>query len=368
MRIVHLSDIHLSSSNYQEFKNSFENALINDLMAFNESKKIDVIVITGDLVDRGGHSLYDIVEYNDKEKYPSPYDIFEEVFITPIINALKFSKDNFLFIPGNHDVDESTILLKDEFELNKNIDNLSVNNYLKENVNLKHSNRIKEFKEFEFKFHAENNSYIFTNNQSTFIYNFDHNNSIGFLLINDSWRCSSIKLQNAKNKLFVGMQQFYDGMKSLQRSNTNINVLLIHHPTDNFFEKEEIEGFLTKNEIELMLFGHNHSEKPDIFYSAYGNCHNFRGKASLSNPEETDINYIPGYQIIDIDFIAYKIIEIHYRMYNNKASCKKFVYDNLIADNGIDKNRTNNFKGFNFYRENEKKVLKPEKDKNQFIS
>jgi len=126
MRIVHLSDIHLSKSNFDEFKNTYCEALIRDLISFDKEKKIDIIVITGDLVDRGGHSLYSIDGFEDKSIYSNPYSIFEKIFINPIISALGFSKENFLFVPGNHDIDEREILIKEEYDLKKilSIDNI----------------------------------------------------------------------------------------------------------------------------------------------------------------------------------------------------------------------------------------------------
>lgn len=366
MRIIHLSDIHLSESNYLEFKNNYLNALIKDLLLYNRTKKIDIIVITGDLVDKGGDSLYKIDGYEDKAIYPSPYDIFEEIFISPIISALGLSKENFLFIPGNHDIDESGILLKEESDLIKNINIGNTNNYLKENLTLKHSNRIKLFKEFESRFHNTNPNYIFSNNQSTYIYEYN-GIAVGFLLVNDSWRCKSIKL-HTDSKLFLGMQQLYDGLKSLQTNNTILNVLLFHHSIDDFIEKDDIEGFLMRSDIEILLYGHYHSNKTNVFYSSNGNCLGFRSRTSLLNPNEINPDFKSGYQVFDIDLGIYKIIEVHYRVYNNKPDSKSFIPDNTIVEGGIDKNKTNNFKGFDLYRENRTPVLSKTLNPNQFKS
>lgn len=355
MRIIHLSDIHLSESNFLEFKNNYLNALINDLISYNKAKKIDIIIITGDLVDKGGHSLYKIEGYEDKESYPSPYDIFEEIFIHPIISALQLSKENFLFIPGNHDIDENGILLKEESDLIKNVSVGNINKYLKENLTFKHNFRIKGFKDFESRFHSTNTDYRFSNNESTYIYKYG-DATVGFLLVNDSWRCKSIKL-HTDSELFLGMQQLYDGLKRLQSDNTDLNILLFHHSIDNFIEKEDIKGFLVRSDIEVLLYGHYHSNDTNIFYSSHGNCHGFRSRASLLNPNETNTEFKSGYQVFDIDLTSYRIIEIHYRVYNNKPDSKKFIFDNTIVDGGIDRNRTNKFKGFEFYRENRNSTL-----------
>jgi 3',5'-cyclic AMP phosphodiesterase CpdA len=57
MRIVQLSDVHLSKENLEDLKNYYLQALIDDLKKFQAEKPIDVILFTGDLVDRGGESL-----------------------------------------------------------------------------------------------------------------------------------------------------------------------------------------------------------------------------------------------------------------------------------------------------------------------
>lgn len=334
MRIVHLSDIHLSSCNCNDFENYFRDALIVDLLKFNNPKKIDVIVITGDLVDRGGHSLYEIDKYKDKKIYPSPYYIFEEVFITPIIKELNFPKENFLFIPGNHDIDESSILLKDEYEFTKNLNFENIDNKLKENFNFKHSERIRQFKEFEEYFHDGQSNYKFSNNESIFNYNYDGVN-IGFILINDSWRCRSQKF-DIDDKLMFGYNQFYTGLNKLKEFDTKVNIALIHHPIDDFQEKIAIVRCLNTSNIGFYLHGHYHSSDFKKHYEgSIDKCFGIRGRASLNNVNESNSSYQPGYQIIDLNFLfSVKITSIHYRQYQYELNY--FDIDASACSNGID--------------------------------
>ena len=350
MRLVHLSDIHLSEDNYTEFQNEYKKSLIKDLLFYHKDIPIDLIIITGDLVDKGGHSLFKIIEFKD---YNSPYDIFEEVFINPISQQLGIDKHKFLFIPGNHDVDEKEILLFEEKELIKNIDKKNVNKYLLENKLFKHSHRIRKFKEFEERYHSGNTNYLYSPNQSTYIYE-ENDSKVGFILINDSWRCKSVKLrleEEDDNKLYFGIQQLYDAVHFLDKNNTQLNICLLHHTLANYKETEEVEGILNRQNIELFLHGHFHNTKTNILYTPHGNCKGFRARAALFKPEEVDSEYHPGYQILDFDLITYKLTAVHYRKYNYKNYSKEFISDTDTApDNGIDRNDSNNKKGFELPR------------------
>lgn len=366
MRIVHLSDIHLSKSNYDEFQNNYKNALIKDLLEYNRSSPIDLIVITGDLVDKGGYSLFEIPEF---ETLNSPYDIFEEVFLKPIISALNIDKHRVLFIPGNHDVDEKEILLFDESELVKNINNTNIKKYLSENIVFKHSHRIRKFKEFEEKYHDGNLNYKYSPNQSYFVFNdLNSNTKVGFILINDSWRCKSIKLAKDDGKHYCGMQQFYDGLEFLDSLNTELNICLLHHSTDDYIDGNAIKGILQRKNIELFLYGHFHNTDTNVLYTPHGNCKGFRGRAALFKPEEIVSKYHAGYQILDIDLNTFILTQIHYRKYDNSESSKSFIMDLETAPNyGVDKNNSNNDKGFELQREG-RKNKKSELDINQFKS
>lgn len=362
MRIVHLSDIHLSKSNFDELKNTYCEALINDLISFHEEKKIDIIVITGDLVDKGGGSLYDIDGFEDKSIYTSPYSIFEKVFINPIIDALGFSKNNFLFVPGNHDVDESEILLKEEYDLTKSLNTDNIDDHLKRNVSFKHSKRIKAFKEFEENFHRENSNYLYSSNQSIFCYNYEGVN-IGFILINDSWRCRSQKL-DCDDKLLFGANQFFNGLNTLGGYGTKLNIALFHHPVDDFTESKEIERCLNISNISFYLYGHYHSNDfKKHYHGSLDSCFGIRGRASLNKINESHYSYQPGYQIVDLDLqIKGKITGIHYRKY--KYDYNNFVYDTDACPSGIDKGPSD--KGIDL--KSELQAKKYSLDKSQFTA
>ena len=351
MRIVHLSDIHLSISNYDEFNDNYRYALINDLLEYHNSIPIDLIVITGDLVDKGGYSLFEIAGFESEK---SPYDIFEKVFLNPIILALKIDKHKILFIPGNHDIDERKILLCEENDMVKNIQGDNIKKYLSENIDFKHSERIRKFKEFEQKYHTGNPNYIYSSNESTYIFQDKQGIKVGFILVNDSWRCKSIKLHGEEDTFYFGLQQLHDGVKILDTAQTKLNVCLFHHSVSNYKEKTEVERALSNKNIELFLYGHYHSSKFEKLYtSSYKSSLGIRGRAALFKPKEISSEYQSGYLIIDIDLELYKISEINYRQYKYKFC--HFDIDTDAGLGGIDKGP--NGKGIQLQREGRENTI-----------
>jgi len=349
MRIVHISDIHLSENNFDEFHDNYLEALINDLADFHSTNKIDLIVITGDLVDKGGHSLLGMKEFKGID---SPYEIFEKVFIKPISSILGLGNENFLFIPGNHDIDENGILWVDEKSLKEDINKDTIKQQLELNkLDFNSSNaRIKSFKDFEETFHKDTIDYDYTNNESVYVYQDDSNRKVGFILVNDSWRCSTCNLEDKKlNNHFFGSKQLYWAIEKLQKKNLDLDriICLFHHSVEDFTEKNEVMKFLINKDVDLFLFGHHHSIKSEKIYNPSGTCIGFRGRAALNKPDEQIDKFQPGYQIIDIDLFSNRISQIHHRKY--VFDNPQFVYDTQSAPpKGIDNNSPYGGNGYEF--------------------
>jgi Icc-related predicted phosphoesterase len=335
MRIVHLSDIHLSASNFEKLNNYYLDILIDDLKNYHKSKTIEIIVISGDLVDKGGRSLIEIEPFKSRG-VKNPFLIFQEVFIDPICDSLNLKKDKVLFVPGNHDLDEGTIKLVEERNILGKINPDNSSSFLAENnIQFTHSKRVREFKEFEETYHAKNDDYDYTNNESTFFYQANDGQKIGFILMNDSWRCKSVKLLDEKQpfKHIVGCQQIYNASSNLDFRNPDFTLCVMHHSLKDFKDEHEIDKALKHKNISAVLNGHYHSN--DIIPPTNGSDYlTLRCRASFNSPNEKHVEYIPGYQILDIEsgFLS----RIHYRIYSDKYN--RFSPDtvNTIAQNGVD--------------------------------
>lgn len=347
MRIVHISDIHLSADNFHDFENSHRKALLDILeIEHTKEKNINIIVITGDLVDQGGHSLIEMTRFTTKD----PYEIFENEFILPIKDRLNLKNHNFMIIPGNHDIDESGILWVDEKKLQKveterdksMANERSINKIVDDNeFNFNRFNeRIKKFKEFEERFHnGYPDKYKYTKNQSSYIYEYTEDIKVGFALINDSWRCSTCELKkystlDPPKGLYFGVKKQLD--RTLNHlSDTTLNVILTHHPIDTYAENTDFENYITNKDFHIHLYGDKHSHQMNKHISSIGECFGLRARAVLNNPNETLSKYQPGFHIIDICFDKNIVDCVTY--YKYIAERFEFVEDTDITKGGKDK-------------------------------
>ena len=257
MRIIHLSDLHLSKDNLSSLKQFYLTALLKDLNNWQKEKPIDLIVLTGDLIDKGGSS------FKDGEDV---YDIVEKEFITPILQELKMDKSRFLFIPGNHDVIESKIEDLTESGMIDKFDNIDrINKYLDDNKAIIHTGieRIKTYTEFEKKFYTGNTDCYLTNFESCFVVDIG-GEKVGIGAFNSAWRCSS-KLP--ADKLLFGTKQVLNANDYFKSKDTKLNIALIHHPIEHISEvdKNELTSFLHTNKFHILLCGHTH--KADNVYT-----------------------------------------------------------------------------------------------------
>jgi hypothetical protein len=330
MRIIHFSDIHLADKNYHYFVTVFRKALINDLKSQLTLGSFDLIIISGDLVDKGGFSLYNIREYKGREHEISPFQIFEQLFIEPISIELSIPKSKFLFVPGNHDVDENVILLKQESMLIEKIIacNHQISEIIEENeANFEYSKRIERFKKFEKGYHSTNDKYLYTNNQSTFIYQADNGVKYGFLLLNDSWRCKSVQLLIEEKKSFklnLGSKQIYDGLNSLKMQNVDVKICVMHHPLEKFNDCKEIKALFIK-EIDLVLYGDLHESDFNIPQEIMGNYIACQSKATYNNHLQKDVDYRSGYQIYELS--KYALVSAEFRDYDGRTNQSRFLPD-----------------------------------------
>lgn len=321
MRIIHLSDLHLSKDNLSSLKQFYLNALLKDLTNWHRDKKIDLIVLTGDLIDKGGSS------FKDEENV---YDVVEKEFITPILETLKINRNRFIFIPGNHDVVESKIEDLTESGMIDKFDNIDrINKYLDEHKTSIHTGieRISAYSEFEKKFYGGNTDCYLSNFESCFIVDID-GEKIGIGAFNSAWRCSS-KLPS--DKLLFGTKQVLNANDYFDSKGTTMNIALIHHPIEHISEvdKNELTSFLHTNKFHILLCGHTHKGDNVYTFGTRNKLFTSVAKTAFSNPRENVDTFKAGYSVLDFDKSSIGDIDI-------KCNFRKYIHNRVEFDKDVD--------------------------------
>ena len=317
MRIIHLSDIHLNKEKLDDLRQYYLTSLIKDLKKENEVKKIDLIAITGDLIDQGGLSF----------KGEDFYKIFDEQFITPIANATSVPKTRFFFTPGNHDVIDTEIDQIYENGLLASLTSIeATNNFIKRwrNKNYTALNRIDIYKKFEAIYYTEYPEKKLSNFESCFITEIEKK-KIGIITFNSIWRFSR-KL--AKESLVLGTQQILDANDYITLNNCDFVIALFHYPLDKYaeFERKEIQNFLQNLNFDLILIGHNHSVEIEQNSRNDGNIFISIARTAFSDPRQKITQFKPGYSIIDINLDTLA----------GNCFFRRYVHDRLEFDKDID--------------------------------
>lgn len=301
MRIIHLSDFHLTSNSISDLNDFIMRALIFDLKEQNKRQKIDLIIFTGDLVHQAGNSFSQDIEL--------AFYSFVENVIDPILVALQLERDRFLFVPGNHDVNRNLDSKYIEDGLRTSLNSIeSVNDYiLKQDEEGR--KRILPFKVFERDFHGSfKGEFKITDFESNYILNIN-NEKIGITCFNSSWRCYD---DEDKNRIILGEKQITRSIDLL--SECDIKIALIHHPLDWLanFEIKAIESMINR-EYNMLFCGHVHEGSAWSKSNLYGDLFFSIAPANWTYAiRSNDNNYCNGYSIIDYEG---REIKINHKIY-----------------------------------------------------
>lgn len=349
LRILHLSDLHLVKDNP-----TMDTLLMYLNRTMDEIQKdggIDLVIFTGDLIDRGGASFGDI---------NTAFKKFEEVVITPILEKLRLSKDRFVFIPGNHDTenDIGKQYMKIGF-LGENLHDdhekiISIKNSPKNHDIVRA--RTKAFKDFEKLYYTESlrENYQYGDFDSNFRFDI-RGSKIGITSLNSVWFCG---LDDDK-KLFLGADQITNSQVFL--SDCNIKIVASHIGYDLLTEAESKHA---KEAIahcyDLNLSGHTHSLDDDFIVIPSGDyCMNITSAGTLcDNILKRDENYKNSFQVIDV--IAPQ--EFYVRKYQQKLGME-FSLDLNFGNQGIWHHQYNSQKAKNKAKADElKEQIEQEKE------
>jgi len=302
MNIIHISDIHFEldkNGNLTYKKEQLYNAIVKDLE--NNIDDDTIMVITGDLINKGGLNFDQMSPFNDFKKY----------FIDRIIKSFPSLSKKIFIVPGNHDIIRGKIdniiyngILKtfeDNYEKGDNFIIGNQDNYEK----LKH---IESYKNFEKNFYKDYSDVKITNFHTTAIVKTDNLN-FGVACFNSAWLCSP-NGQDDYGNLILGRSQIEEALKNIKE--TDIKIALFHHPIQ-FFKEEDQENIkpLLFDNFDIILNGHSHKIQSGYHQTLEGNTFISISPAVLGL-KDNDFKFPTGYTIIKINKNRY---EVYYRKY-----------------------------------------------------
>lgn len=309
VRIVHISDIHFDENYSTDIKKFILNPLVNDLKKYNAAKKIDLLLISGDLINKGAGTNDPIITFLE----------FEEAVINPILKAINLTNNSCFFVPGNHDIVRTLDSKFIEKGIDASLTNIeSINQYIDANFRSCISEvdgikRLAPFKEYEANFYQNyDEPFSLTNFGSSFIKTVN-DTKIGITCFNSAWRSYDSSFD--KGKLLLGERQITTSMEFIK--NTDIKIAIIHHPLDWFHdvEKPYIKSFIDRD-YDMLFCGHVHEGNSLLKITDLYNS--IAISVAPANWEYgircNNSNFSNGYAIVDYE--ADLEITIHNRIYS----------------------------------------------------
>jgi predicted MPP superfamily phosphohydrolase len=321
LRILHLSDFHLNKKNLEDWNYFVKDSFLSDLKRIDSEAKIDLVLFTGDLIDKGG---------NDFESIEKAFQEFRLNAIEPIINCLNLSIERFLIIPGNHDLDIKAdkefidLGLRSFFNSSEKIQDLIKNGKNGDYVGFE---RIKPFKKFETSLYSEVTNCKLSCFDSNFILDIN-GKKIGISCLNSSWRCYDS--QTDKGIIVVGDTQLASAHSFIK--DCDIKIALIHHPYDwiSEVEKNVIHNHLLTN-YNLMFVGHVHEGQTNVETNYAGSLFVNVAPGALTDIRSDSRRYSTGFTIVDY-VEEEKKVNCNFRRYHHHS--KKFIDNTDLGENG----------------------------------
>lgn len=271
------------------------------------------------MVDKGGGGYKSIQE---------AFNLFKIEVIDFICNEMALPIENFLIVPGNHDVVRKNDSPKMELgnrEFFKNYNNiLSAQKEILDNNDREGVKRIVPYNEFEETLYFGKNRY------TSFLgsaFKYEMNGiSIGVGCLNSAWRAYD---DDDKNYLILGEEQLNRCSNYIKKC--EIKVALMHHPTDWFsLEKNIISSHINKD-YDLLFVGHVHESSTMIQTGFTGTLFTDIASSCTSDIREDCKAFSNGFSLVNFNK-KNGTIDCSYFKYNHDN--KEYVLNTALGDNG----------------------------------
>lgn len=291
MRILHFSDFHLRPDGLGKRSMDIFHRMMEKLQEINQEENIDLVIFSGDMIDKGGKN-FTVPLYRC-------FQDFEKNIIKPLVELLHIGYHQFLFVPGNHEVDR---IRKDKNMEPKTNNDDDIEYFLSTNSTVP---QLLDFLCFQREYYeAHKIEGMLVDNkglQMTLILPLNNGIKVGVSLLNSAWMC---KGDEDKGNIKIGTSQINQSWPLIR--DCQVKIAVAHHHYDFLEESEslKISGILHAH-YDILAVGHTHGmrakyendEKGCIFISvAAGNLYD--------NLHKEDPMYKNGFTILDFNEVA----------------------------------------------------------------
>jgi predicted MPP superfamily phosphohydrolase len=318
MKVLHLSDLHLSAKQ-QHDEEIVLKAAIDAISAHrNEAGAFDLLIFSGDLVNRGG----------DQNVFKTATSTFIERFLV----AAGVSANQFVVCPGNHDIDRDVVRKVPYVEagLLKTLTNRSdINKFVDDHWSQPISSapmpfaRLSEF--YSKIWSASSDSCIATNLFLKAYLIKCKDGDVGVACFNTAWRCTGEAGDVDKGNLILG-ERVVDHAIDLLRS-ASMKIGVFHHPLHWLNESDQVavEGRL-QAEFDLLACGHIHRAGPELRKTTMGDAILSQAGCLYGHRE-----WFNGYSIVEIDGSDTATVFL----YEYSDQRRTFLLATRVVENGI---------------------------------
>lgn len=321
MRIIHFSDFHLCSGRKMERSLAILDRMLETLVHLNNESAIDLIVFSGDLVDKGGAGF--------EGKLPEAFAVFKTHVIDKIVQVLGIPYYHFLFVPGNHDTDREKTDSQKHKKLVKQLkEEWQVEDYMnKEDIENLISN-CHDFISFQHDYYKQYRSdgvEIFSSLFETNIIIPLELGKVGVTLLNSSWMCYD---DNDEKHIVMGKRQLSMSWPKLKECIVKIAVSH-HHPSFlKSFETSELNSIL-HTRYDIFMCGHTHEHKTTYVLDADGSVLESVASGNLyNNLHQVNPDYSNGFSLLDFEEATGAVEETPYRQQKDESF-------NIVLDYGV---------------------------------
>ena len=321
MRIIHFSDFHLRKD-YIDRAETIVERLLEALKKVNKEQKIDMIIFSGDLIDKAGKKF-------EEPKIASALHTFEELVIKHLLEGLSLPPNRFVFTMGNHEVNRDRTSDTEDGNLTDKLRKHADVDWYIHNDGKKEA-RIEEYNSFR-------NDYWDVNKCDAELYKSPFQLGIkitidgvkvGFNCLNTAWRC--LHSETDEHKIVTGKSQITDCRQFFADCNMTFAVGHHHPNMMNQFETKTLKAIIAQN-YDAFFCGHTHDSDGEYVERPQGSCFYFTAPGTLSVNESEETNYRNGFMVIDYESnLKYVKTQCYYQNENTD-----FVKDMNYAEEGV---------------------------------